>query len=132
MHFHQLSSRHGFLNSLNSRMRDVYGLPEEELLPNHIFNSACNTFQSKVLKPDEEKLTTCTECDRFPPNLCIDGITVALKKSMLVDVEKENLCVPTRSKEVLQAPEYKERMMIKKKRIENGWQMNNFLKLQKK
>ena len=33
---------------------------------------------------------------------------------MLVDVEKENLCVPTNSKEVLQAPEYKERMMIKK------------------
>ena len=39
---------------------------------------------------------------------------MALKKSMLVDVEKENLCVPIISKEVLQAPAYKERMMMKK------------------
>ena len=42
---------------------------------------------------------------------------------MLVDVEKENLCVPTNSKEVLQAPEYKERMMIKKE--ENRKRMAN-------
>ena len=95
-------------------MQFQYGAKQEELLPWYVWNKAVRLFWKDVLNLPLEKLFTCDDCGPRPDYLCMDGVSIG----MMVDkVQKEgNLFVPIESDNVLDAPEYKQRMFIKTKK----------------
>ena len=56
----------------------------------------------------------CGECGDEPPVLVADGTTLGLQAKRLMG--KGNISLPTKSKKILEAPTYKARMFIKRKR----------------
>ena len=71
-------------------------------------------FWKEVLNLPLQKLFICDDCGPRPDYLCMDGVSIG----MMVDkVQKEgNLFVPIEPDNVLDAPEYKQRMFIKTKK----------------
>ena len=111
------SSERGFLAAHNARMQFQYGAEQEELLPWYIWNKAVQMFWREVLNLPLEKLFICDDCGPRPEYLCMDGVSIG----MMVDkVQKEgNIFVPIQSENILDAPEFKERMFIKTKKNRN-------------
>ena len=108
------SSERGFLAAHNSRMQFQYGAEQDDLLPWFIWNKAVMLFWNEVLNLPLDKLFVCDDCGPRPEVLCMDGVSIGI---MVDKVQKEgNLFVPISSDEILDAPEYKERMFIKTKK----------------
>ena len=106
-------SRIAYHKAESNQHRDLYGAKEEDLMPWHIFNNAVNIFQNNILKPNEKEATICPDCGPEPDFLCCDGIMLTLPMKSLHSEKPEDLYLPMISNEILDAPQYSERMLIR-------------------
>ena len=110
------STMRGFVASLNSRMKDQYGIETSELLPFHIFRDAIYTFWTEVLDINEKASFVCSSCGPRPKDLCMDGVAVGMLFEKVKDKSMEEFVIPFDSIEVFDAPNFRDRMFLKNKK----------------
>ena len=96
-------------------MMDQFGISENDLMTWTTFNNAVNTFDTKVIKIDDKKSTTCPECGERPPNVCFDGVCIGIAVDKLENNTMEEFDLLQDSPKVLMSPLFKDRMFVKKK-----------------
>ena len=108
------STLRGYLAAHNKKMTNQYGAEDHELVPFHIFKNAVFLFWEEVLNMNPKTAFVCPDCGPRPKTLCCDGVAVGMQWDKMKEIS--DLIMPFNSPEILDAPQYKERMFIKMKK----------------
>ena len=75
-------------------------------------------FWEEILSMNPEISFMCPECGPRPDFLCMDGVCIGISLDNIKNQKDSDLFLEYSEKEILDAPEYKTKCLLKKKRIE--------------
>jgi hypothetical protein len=101
-----------YYRSINQKLRDKFGVEEDNLILWKIFRTAIWKFWKEVLNLNLKDLMKCKACGPSPEYLVADGVSIGLLVEHLRGVD--NLLVPFASQEVMEAPSYQDRHFVTK------------------